>query len=54
VVESGYDIHIANYGSGSIKLNTTIAPNWLELAKKTTAGAVPQPIRELPVALAGL
>jgi beta-lactamase superfamily II metal-dependent hydrolase len=40
VVEAGYDVSTANYGSGSLKTDTTIIQNWLKPAKKTTAGAV--------------
>ena len=46
VVEAGYDVTIANYGPGSPKPSTkSIRKNWLDPAKKTTAGTV----RAIPV-----
>lgn len=48
VVEAGYDVLIANYGSGSSKKTTsTMQKKWLGPARGTTAGQV----RSIPVGL---
>jgi len=47
VIESGYDIMIANYGSGSPKTSPTIKRAWLTPAENTTAG----PVRPIPIGL---
>lgn len=40
LVRSGFDIHVANFDSGSEKSSSTIRSHWLEPATKTTAGEV--------------
>lgn len=40
MVNAGYDVHVANFGSGSTKLSSTINSNWLEPSKQTRAGEV--------------
>jgi len=40
VVESGYDVLVANYDSGSRKASDHIRVNWLNPARRTTAGQV--------------
>jgi hypothetical protein len=43
VVETGYDVLIANYDSGSAKAPSTVRSQWIEPEKGTAAGA-PRPI----------
>lgn len=48
VVDAGYNVIVANYGSGSAKpASPTMQSNWLDPANDTTAGAV----RPIPVGL---
>lgn len=47
VVQAGYDVHVANFDSGSTKTSKTIEKNWLQWAEGTAAGAV----RPIPVGL---
>ncbi len=48
VVNAGYDVLIANYGSGSPKPSSkTMKKKWLEPAKETKAG----PVRSIPVGM---
>lgn len=48
VIQSGYDVLIANYDSGSRKTSDHIRTYWLNPAKRTTAGAV----RSIPLGTA--
>jgi beta-lactamase superfamily II metal-dependent hydrolase len=51
VIKAGYDVLVANYGSGSPKTSSKIKEHWLEPAEATTAGAVRAAPVGLPIAL---
>jgi beta-lactamase superfamily II metal-dependent hydrolase len=45
VVENGYDVRVANYGSGSPKRSPITTSNWLEPAEDHGGGCGPHPRR---------
>ena len=47
VISAGYQVLVANYGPGSLKISSKIRKHWLNPAKTTLAG----PVRPIPVGL---